>query len=1136
MGLLDRIINAGRRLIRATAQIILAKVAPPEAPMPIAPPPRDAPTVLKALPPEVKPKKPIELDDPDDEIIYDDNEIIDDEEEDCWIQLEGTQQERLRQIICALADTQTRGKKLLLLMKKIGGELVGFPFSDKTKEYILNKLDQLHEVFYEEELVEPGNETFGGSDPEAIIHRNLPKYDCFKIVECTERKKYQKRERQIGFFPYVHLLKNSAVTAYLNDLQIYDEHYVVNNKEKIRYTRCVVESIKGQINPSKHEILRDAVKTDFYDRSKLTKLGELIGHPIHLTYWDDGDSPQTREYVYASKQKGTTVRICEIEKHFFRDEQTHFTKYYIKNHEEIDSKFPNTLPKLRARTTKILPNRLQIGQKNFLTSYQLVKLLLDHRDECLIDLNIESILSHPDQVKQVDIELNEKLDLEDENVCRLITKKAPTKPEFWAVLDFETYPDEQGQQQLYGGAIHLMFENLKHKTHGFKFNREIKDVKARNFYLIELIMENLMDAFVEEDIGTSVKKQALIFCHNLSYDIGFIIKHPRIHFMGKPIIANGRWVAGGLCYRTRNKREFHMLFKDSCRIIPSSLAKIPKMLGIPAEKEVMFHELFNYKTIDHVDKMFLSEIEDIIQTVKDRANDPDEIQKKYEEFKHKLDTVPKVKRKDGSYDLLTYALYYCEQDCRVTADALIKFDEIIQQIDDKMPSILGFYSLPSIAMQYFYVNNCFENCYEFNGHLAQYFGQFIVGGRCMLNSNKPTIETGKIDDFDACSLYPSAMNAFDGYLQGRPKIWNASIDLDTVDYYFVRVKITKIGRHLQFPVISKFDGETRDWTNNLVGQIIPLDKVGLEEAIKWQEIEYEIIDGYYFDEGFNTEIKSVITNVYQRRLKEKENKNEGLQQVLKLLMNSAYGKLIQKPVDSEITVVTGWDKLDRYLNLNYCHVKTFQSIGSDLDNKWTKYFVKSSKLIVNDFSSPQLGCQILSWSKRIMNSVMCLAENNGIKIFYQDTDSMHLFSDDVPKIEELFEAEYGRPLRGEDMGQFHTDFDVDGLNRDTTHSIKFIGLMKKTYLDICRDGSIRPYLPNEGLHIRAKGIRSNAIKWHAKVNNTTVDEIYQYLYDNPKAGIDFDLTADNLTCFDKTADFSYISRDSFVRRLSIAAT
>jgi hypothetical protein len=44
----------------------------------------------------------------------------------------------------------------------------------------------------------------------------------------------------------------------------------------------------------------------------------------------------------------------------------------------------------------------------------------------------------------------------------------------------------------------------------------------------------------------------------------------------------------------------------------------------------------------------------------------------------------------------------------------------------------------------------------------------------------------------------------------------------------------------------------------------------------------------------------------------------------------------------------------------------------------------------NSAAYTYIGAFILSMSKRIMSEVMCLAEDNGIEIYYQDTDSMHI--------------------------------------------------------------------------------------------------------------------------------------------------
>jgi hypothetical protein len=55
-------------------------------------------------------------------------------------------------------------------------------------------------------------------------------------------------------------------------------------------------------------------------------------------------------------------------------------------------------------------------------------------------------------------------------------------------------------------------------------------------------------------------------------------------------------------------------------------------------------------------------------------------------------------------------------------------------------------------------------------------------------------------------------------------------------------------------------------------------------------------------------------------------------------------------------------------------------------------------------------------SKRIMNEVMCLAEDLGIQIYYQDTDSMHIKVDDIARLAEHYVAKYGRELIGKNLG------------------------------------------------------------------------------------------------------------------------
>ena len=56
------------------------------------------------------------------------------------------------------------------------------------------------------------------------------------------------------------------------------------------------------------------------------------------------------------------------------------------------------------------------------------------------------------------------------------------------------------------------------------------------------------------------------------------------------------------------------------------------------------------------------------------------------------------------------------------------------------------------------------------------------------------------------------------------------------------------------------------------------------------------------------------------------------------------------------------------------------------------------------------GVEILSMSKRIMNEVMCLAEDLDLEIFYQDTDSVHMNYDEVEIMTKDYKAKFERDL------------------------------------------------------------------------------------------------------------------------------
>ena len=73
--------------------------------------------------------------------------------------------------------------------------------------------------------------------------------------------------------------------------------------------------------------------------------------------------------------------------------------------------------------------------------------------------------------------------------------------------------------------------------------------------------------------------------------------------------------------------------------------------------------------------------------------------------------------------------------------------------------------------------------------------------------------------------------------------------------------------------------------NEMDNGIIYIDKVGPGEIITYHEAEFEIIDGYYHDQGRHNTINHVFEDLYNLRLKLKQGKIPA-HIVIKLLMNS----------------------------------------------------------------------------------------------------------------------------------------------------------------------------------------------------------------------------------------------------------
>jgi hypothetical protein len=245
-------------------------------------------------------------------------------------------------------------------------------------------------------------------------------------------------------------------------------------------------------------------------------------------------------------------------------------------------------------------------------------------------------------------------------------------------------------------------------------------------------------------------------------------------------------------------------------------------------------------------------------------------------------------------------------------------------------------------------------------------------------------------------------------------------------------------------------------------------------------------------------------------------------------MNSGYGKSIQKPIKTDTRFVRN-DNFNHYASEHYHNIEKIEPVAGTFvkaqgDNG--VWMVTLRKSLDKQFNNCLFGVSVLSMSKRIMNEVMCLAEDIGANIYYQDTDSMHIERSALSALAEEYRKVYNRELIGENiMGCFHNDFDALKDAYCTYH----ISLGKKMYYDTLTNDA-----GQTAEHFRMKGIPNDVIRHHADMYfNGSVKALYEYLYEEGNS-IEFDLLATKVS-FKMEKSGRILHKQSFKRRVKATA-
>lgn len=765
-------------------------------------------------------------------------------------------------------------------------------------------------------------------------------------------------------------------------------------------------------------------------------------------------------------------------------------------------------------------------------------------------LNIDDDVILEEDLKHFETPVGKGIYLDEQDKYKYFIKEPP----FIVFADTETYTDEvnfnskiinKNISYSVSYAIYTNEEIINYFIHGEIVDKPIFTINSsENNDCISKFYEALNKINIKREINNN----PLIYFHNLKFDLSvhgdnMNIKHIN-RIQKESVIYKETIKYFGKCYDV----------VDSYKIIPEPLKNFPKMFNLNEHKELMPYSLYTKEnvlketlTIAELKQEFNSRTDKLINNIsfKEFINHVLDVENK-ENFQKYDELITKIDGnvKDNSiFHLLRYSNYYCKRDVHILLKGLLNFGKSVynefyfklidsvnidmNEIDEEYKNVLiekhrfnifNYLTISSFSHDYMVKNGVYINTTTLKNSVDKFIKKGVSGGKVMCYNNKPQKYTIKefnknlpkfdkiskkelkekdfsnhIADYDAVSCYPSAMYFMDGVPVGKPVLLDPKTDLNTLTgHYYFSLKIKSFKRNSSFPSIYIKNGkDDKQYLNKIPEELIYGDKYKFQELMINHVLdEYEIKTLLYFPEGYDNKINVVVKNLFEKRLKLKNDKNK-LEQVYKLILNSIYGKTIMKQSDKRLIFFNGTEKemLDEWDKIGYEGV-TVTKINEE-------QYLFSCENYEDYYSLAHVGVNILSYSKLIMLKVLYLADELGIKIFYTDTDSIHLINKDLIKI-----TEHSPGLTGNKLGQFHTDYKMEG-GYDIVFGIAKIALNKKEYCVILEGiNSNTGEIKREEM-FRYKGFKEEAIKkyakeWTEKNNIKTNYPVYELFNSNQK--------------------------------------
>lgn len=325
------------------------------------------------------------------------------------------------------------------------------------------------------------------------------------------------------------------------------------------------------------------------------------------------------------------------------------------------------------------------------------------------------------------------------------------------------------------------------------------------------------------------------------------------------------------------------------------------------------------------------------------------------------------KKKPEDIDERLELMNYNRQDCKITHDFMNFFQEGVNSVGGNVKLTIASTSLNTWRMNY-QPNDLIKEEYVLrDSDIKKFIFEGYYGGRTEV-FKRGTFK--KINYYDINSLYPFAMKKEFPLPQSVQKIHRDLVSIDNVKNFEgvtrARVTIKNIDKpllplryndKLMFPV-GTFEGT---WNHVELRKAL---KLGYKIQCKEQII---------YRETFNP-FSEFVDNFYELRNKFK-NDNNAFEFIVKILMNSLYGKFGMKLVEKYKIIdkkeLTDYDTMKKLIG------------NSAFTEKGDKIIIREQKAFNGIYSFPILASYVTSYSRLIMYDYLI-----DDKVVYTDTDSI----------------------------------------------------------------------------------------------------------------------------------------------------